>query len=601
MRASLVSLLIHSAAISASSALLSPKRNNRVLWNYSASSELPPQGETQDNDTIMMVSKNSKYIAGLMENLTDACDKWILTGSNGVRERAINILTQIQQSSQDPDLVLQSERLVLRTGMPLGASNGLDRDGTTASPLLGTTNTAERTAQAAARTDWERFRTQNTKEGLSEIVDERARSAFSARLEKQNPTVFPDEPVTKTLQAFQQTAEYRQELQDELKGKASKATQQEQLQQPYDMDAAYKSSQLVAQAGAGRAFLGETLGVGGLDQVLAEVKRRIWVPLAAPPQLLRELGIHPVRGLLLYGKPGCGKTLIARTIGKILSPARPPTVVAGPEIMDKFVGSSEKNLRAIFDNPPDIYDSFRLDQPDGGKALQQAALHVIIMDEFDAMARTRGGRDGAGNQGDAGVARDSVVNQLLAKMDGVDALPVPTLVIGMTNKRSLIEPALLRPGRFEVQIEVPPPKTMEQRKSILRVHTKDMLAAGRLLVRDAPVGTPASRKLALDSLTYEELLTMLAAECEGMSGASLAGVARAAASHALERAVQGFADSVTNGAQGSSIMDCLVTKHDFQLAVQDVVGSSGENDFAEEVDDFKEDDVSSDDVEQEAC
>jgi SpoVK/Ycf46/Vps4 family AAA+-type ATPase len=227
-----------------------------------------------------------------------------------------------------------------------------------------------------------------------------------------------------------------------------------------------------------------------------------------------------------------------------------------------------QNLRAIFDNPPDIYDSYRIDQPDGGKALQKAALHVIILDEFDAMARTRGGRDGSGNQGDAGVARDSVVNQLLAKMDGVDALPVPTLVIGMTNKRSLIEPALLRPGRFEVQIEVPPPKTTEQRLSILKVHTKHMLAAGRLLVRDT---TP----------TYKELLTTLANDCEGMSGASLAGVARAAASHALERAVQDFVDDIGTNHQ-TSIMDCLVTQLDFELAVKDVVGSSGENDFADE-------------------
>jgi SpoVK/Ycf46/Vps4 family AAA+-type ATPase len=73
----------------------------------------------------------------------------------------------------------------------------------------------------------------------------------------------------------------------------------------------------------------------------------------------------------------------------------------------------------------------------------QAALHVVVMDEFDAVARTRGGRDGKGGQGDAGVARDSVVNQLLAKMDGVHPLPVPTLVIGLTNKRSLIEPGMI--------------------------------------------------------------------------------------------------------------------------------------------------------------
>ena len=124
---------------------------------------------------------------------------------------------------------------------------------------------------------------------------------------------------------------------------------------------------------------------------------------------------------------------------------------------------------------------------------------LVVLDEFDAMARARGGR-GSGDQGDAGVARDSVVNQLLAKMDGVEPLVVPTLVIGMTNKRSLIEPALLRPGRFEVQIEVPKPKTVSQRVSILNVHMKNMFQAGRVLVRDAPDGTAASRRLSVRSI-----------------------------------------------------------------------------------------------------
>ena len=78
-------------------------------------------------------------------------------------------------------------------------------------------------------------------------------------------------------------------------------------------------------------------------------------------------------------------------------------------------------------------------------------------------------------------------------MDGVHPLPVPTLVVGLTNKRSLIEPALLRPGRFEVQVEVPPPRTIEQRVSILKVHTKSMNSAGRLLVKDAPADTAAAR------------------------------------------------------------------------------------------------------------
>lgn len=121
--------------------------------------------------------------------------------------------------------------------------------------------------------------------------------------------------------------------------------------------------------------------------------------------------------------------MLARSLGKILSPARPLTIVSGPEIMDRFVGSSEANLRQIFDSPPEIYDTFRIGTKDNGAAIEKAALHVIILDEFDAMARARGGR-GNGDQGDAGVARDSVVNQLLAKMDGVEPLCVPTLVIG---------------------------------------------------------------------------------------------------------------------------------------------------------------------------
>ena len=83
--------------------------------------------------------------------------------------------------------------------------------------------------------------------------------------------------------------------------------------------------------------------------------------------------------------------------------------------MDKFVGSSEKNLREIFDNPPDLHFQFKKNY---GDALSKTALHVIVLDEFDAIARARGGSGGKGDQGDAGVARDSVVNQLLAKMDG---------------------------------------------------------------------------------------------------------------------------------------------------------------------------------------
>lgn len=180
------------------------------------------------------------------------------------------------------------------------------------------------------------------------------------------------------------------------------------------------------------------------------------------------------------------------------------------------------------------------------------------------------------------VARDSVVNQLLARMDGVDGLSVPTLVIGLTNKRSLIDPALLRPGRFEVQIEVPPPKTFEQRISILQVHMKNMFTTGRLLVRDAPLGSIAANLSTSKTQTYPELLEYLGKECDGFTGASLAGVVRAAASHALERSVEEFSQNPENG---SLLQSCVVDEDDFALAVQDVRNSLGAADYSEEEDD----------------
>ena len=156
----------------------------------------------------------------------------------------------------------------------------------------------------------------------------------------------------------------------------------------------------------------------------------------------------------------------------------------------------------------------------------------------------------------------------------------------MTNKRSLIDPALLRPGRFEVHIEVTKPKTKEARISILKVHLNSMLESGRLLVSDPPPSTAAARVLesgALSNeergrlLTFEQLVDLLAVESDGFTGASLAAVARAAASHALERAVMEIQD-------GGSISDCLVTQQDFELAIDDCIESEGDGEEDEDGD-----------------
>eukprot|EP00545_Synedropsis_sp_CCMP1620_P011395 CAMPEP_0119023372 /NCGR_PEP_ID=MMETSP1176-20130426/29840_1 /TAXON_ID=265551 /ORGANISM="Synedropsis recta cf, Strain CCMP1620" /LENGTH=621 /DNA_ID=CAMNT_0006978445 /DNA_START=51 /DNA_END=1916 /DNA_ORIENTATION=+ len=549
-------------------------------------SESSPAEVTEDTPDL---EQNEVYIQGLIQNLTEVLDRWVVTSSPVKKAQVQNILNQIRRESKSQSLILTATRLAKRGGFPM------DEETTE----LGKSDSDERRKGAEERNEWENFRGQVQEVG--ELVGRRPdepRSALSRGRDLfmghrqladsigfqlgENDEDGDNEPAVIERKSADELLE-----EAKLKGPDRPASSTRFIEKNDMLDAQLRTSELVAKSGAN--FEGEMMGIGGLDDVLAQVKRRIWVPLAAPPVLLQELGISPVRGLLLYGKPGCGKTLIARTIGQILSPGRPVTVVSGPELMDKFVGSSEQNVRKVFDAPPPIFDHIRMHEPDDGKALSKVALHVIIMDEFDAMARVRGGKSGdGGSQGEAGVARDSVVNQILAKMDGVDPLPVPTLVIGMTNKRSLIDPALLRPGRFEVQIEVPPPRTQEQRVSILKVHMKTMFEAGRLLVRDARPGTAAYRQTMSGDKTgmptFEELLDDTAAKCLGFSGASLAGVARAAASHALERAVTGYsaaANGEKNG-DGRSMLDCLVTQEDLQLAIKDVVASSGDSDWADD-------------------
>jgi SpoVK/Ycf46/Vps4 family AAA+-type ATPase len=152
----------------------------------------------------------------------------------------------------------------------------------------------------------------------------------------------------------------------------------------------------------------------------------------------------------------------------------------------------------------------------------------------------------------------------------------------------------MRPGRFEVQIEVPKPRTVSQRIAILKVHTQSMVNNGRVLVKDAPYGSVAwsrlQRSVGDDGIpTYDELLDIIAIETDGMSGASLAGVARAAASRALERAVNDFAGHVNadqsnvSGVEeeGNSISDCLVTKEDFEKAIEDVFESAKSSKYTE--------------------
>jgi len=197
----------------------------------------------------------------------------------------------------------------------------------------------------------------------------------------------------------------------------------------------------------------ENMGIGGLDREFSDIFRRAFASRIFPPSVISKLGVRHVKGILLYGPPGTGKTLMARQIGKMLN-GKEPKVVNGPEILNKYVGQSEENIRNLFKDA-------EIEYKEKGEG---SSLHIIIFDEIDAICKQRGSR----NDG-TGVA-DTVVNQLLAKIDGVEALN-NILVIGMTNRKDLIDEALLRPGRLEVHMEINLPDE-RGRLQIIKIHTK---------------------------------------------------------------------------------------------------------------------------------
>nr|XP_061829711.1 vesicle-fusing ATPase isoform X3 [Nerophis lumbriciformis] len=243
----------------------------------------------------------------------------------------------------------------------------------------------------------------------------------------------------------------------------------------------------------------EKMGIGGLDKEFSDIFRRAFASRVFPPDIVEQMGCKHVKGILLFGPPGCGKTLMARQIGKMLN-AREPKIVNGPEILNKYVGESEANIRKLFADAEE--EQKRLGANSG--------LHIIIFDELDAICKQRG--TGASSTG----VHDTVVNQLLSKIDGVEQLN-NILVIGMTNRPDLIDDALMRPGRFEVKMEIGLPDE-KGRVQILTIHTNKMRSFN-LLAGD--VNIPE-----------------LAAETKNYSGAELEGLVRAAQSTAMNRHIK---------------------------------------------------------------
>lgn len=244
-------------------------------------------------------------------------------------------------------------------------------------------------------------------------------------------------------------------------------------------------------------FKFEDMGIGGLSNEFSVIFRRAFASRVFPPGLVAKMGIPHVKGMLLYGPPGTGKTLMARQIGKMLN-ARPPKVINGPEVLNKYVGQSEENIRKLFAEAEKEYK----------EKGDESSLHIIIFDELDAVCKQRG--SGAG--GGTGVG-DSVVNQLLSKLDGVDQLN-NILLIGMTNRKDMIDDALLRPGRLEVHVEISLPDE-GGRLEILKIHTSKM-RTNNLLAPDVD-------------------LEELAGLTKNFSGAELNGLVKAAGSFAFSQ------------------------------------------------------------------
>lgn len=201
----------------------------------------------------------------------------------------------------------------------------------------------------------------------------------------------------------------------------------------------------------------ETLGIGGIDEQFKEIFRCAFASRSLHPDQLKRLGIKHQKGIILYGPPGTGKTTLARALCKMLN-SHQPIVVNGPEILNKFVGASEENIRMLF-RPAEIEYKEKGDY---------SQLHVIIFDEFDAICRQRTTTsDGSGNN-----VGNTIVNQLLSKIDGVDSLN-NILLIGMTNRIDMIDDAILRPGRFGIHLKLELPNNTG-RLQILKIHTKSL-------------------------------------------------------------------------------------------------------------------------------
>lgn len=226
--------------------------------------------------------------------------------------------------------------------------------------------------------------------------------------------------------------------------------------------------------------------IGGIENSKQELKEAIEWPLKFPSSFSR-IGIRPAKGILLYGPPGTGKTLLAKAVAKESDANF--IQIKGPSLLSMWVGKSEEGIRKIFEKA------------------RQVSPCVIFFDEIDAIASKRSGVEGGTR------VTENVLNQLLAEMDGIETLS-NVVVIGATNRPDILDPAIVRPGRFDRIVYVPIP-TEEGRLQIFEIHAKNM---------------PIQNK--------KELIAKLANKTEGYTGADIENLCREAGMLALRENIE---------------------------------------------------------------
>ena len=272
----------------------------------------------------------------------------------------------------------------------------------------------------------------------------------------------------------------------------------------------------------------EDMGIGGLDDEFSIMFRRAFSTRMLKPEAVKQLDIKHIKGILLHGPPGCGKTLIARKICHMIDSVE-PKIVNGPELLNKYVGSSEENMRKLF---LDAELDYALNK-------ENSRLHVIIFDEIDSLCKERGSTSGGSNVG------DNIVNQLLTKLDGTEQLN-NILVIGMTNRPDMLDEALLRPGRFELLLEISLPD-QKGRSQILAIHTKKLNDMQRI-----------SKDVDFDTISKST---------KNYTGAELEGLVNSARSYAIQRATNYNKETAEVNIDEDKI---IVTKNDFDNAFKEI-------------------------------